>query len=413
MAKKGRSAGEGTVRTRADGRAEARYLIPPEDRAFYGGKTYLYFYGATEAEAIKKRTEALRELARNGPKAFQASRVTFGEWLGRWLASLPGRVAENTRASHEAWAERYLIPELGHVKLRDLTAEHLDGLYRDLSSGKRSRSGRPLAPNSVGKVHATARAALSHAVKKGVVPYNVARDADAPTAQRTERPTLDLAGLARFFEAARGDRLEALWVLWGLTGLRPGEMYALRWQDLRLPQDPGEPAEGLIRRSWSSIAGSKAYMRDATKTGKGRPVSLLPEAAQALKAHRPRYAAEFARYRDVWEETWRQEPKFRDLVFPTTTGTPQDHINLNRRHFKPLLKKAGLPSMRPYDLRHSFATLWLESGESAETLRLVLGHSNIATTVNTYSHLSPRYLRESFGRFGDALGGRPPEAAGP
>jgi integrase len=58
------------------------------------------------------------------------------------------------------------------------------------------------------------------------------------------------------------------------------------------------------------------------------------------------------------------------------------------------------------DLRHSFATLWIESGESAEVLQKVLGHSSIATTINTYSHLSPRYQRESFGRFGNALGGR-------
>jgi integrase len=74
--------------------------------------------------------------------------------------------------------------------------------------------------------------------------------------------------------------------------------------------------------------------------------------------------------------------------------------------FKKLLRKAGLPPMRPYDIRHSFATLWIESGESAEVLQKVLGHSSIATTINTYSHLSPRYQRESFGRFGDALGGR-------
>ena len=62
--------------------------------------------------------------------------------------------------------------------------------------------------------------------------------------------------------------------------------------------------------------------------------------------------------------------------------------------------------MRPYDIKHSFATLWVESGESAEVLQRVLGHASITTAVNTYSHLSPRYQRESFGRFGSALGSR-------
>jgi integrase len=78
---------------------------------------------------------------------------------------------------------------------------------------------------------------------------------------------------------------------------------------------------------------------------------------------------------------------------------------VNRQQFKKLLKKAGLSPMRPYDIRHSFATLWIESGESAEVLQKILGHSSNTTTINTYSHLSPRYQRKSSGRFGDALSG--------
>src|SRR5215203_3422596 len=135
-------------------------------------------------------------------------------------------------------------------------------------------------------------------------------------------------------------------------------------------------------------------MRETTKTGKGRPVSLLPEATAALSAHRTRYLEELVKYRALWEAAWSKNPEYRDLVFPSRSGTPLDHTNVNRQHFKPLLKKAGLSPMRPYDIRHSFATLWIESGESAEVLQNVLGHSSIATTINTYSHLSPR-TRES------------------
>jgi integrase len=147
-------------------------------------------------------------------------------------------------------------------------------------------------------------------------------------------------------------------------------------------------------------------MRETTKTGVGRPVSLLPEAAAALSAHRARYREELVKYRLIWEQTWAKSPEYRDLVFPSKTGTPLDHVNLNKQQFKKLLKKAGLPPMRPYDIRHSFATLWMESGESADVLQKVHGHSSISTTINTYSHLSPRYQRESSGRFGDALGRR-------
>ena len=323
--------------------------------------------------------------------------------LERWIDSLPGTVAENTRGFYEHRARTYLKPALGNVKLSELTAEHLDGLYRDLARGKGTPSGRALAPSTVGQVHSTARVALGRAAKKGLIPHNVARDADTPKVEKKERTTLDLNGLARFFAAAAGERLEALWIVWCLTGLRPGEVLGLKWADVRLPKD-GSDGELLICRSWSATR-TGAVMRETTKTGKGRPVSLLREATAAMSAHRTRYLEELVRYRDLWEQAWAKNPEYRDLVFPSRAGTPLDHGNVNRQQFKKLLKKAGLLPMRPYDIRHSFATLWIESGESAEVLQKVLGHSSIATTINTYSHLSPRYQREAFGRFGDALRG--------
>lgn len=288
------------------------------------------------------------------------------------------------------------------MRLNELTAEHLDGLYRDLGRGKGTPLGKPLAPSTVGHVHATARVALTRAVRKRLVPFNVACDAEPPQVEKKERPTLGLDDLARFFGAANGERLEALWIVWCLTGLRPSEILGVKWQDVRL-NDSGTEGELLIRRSWSATL-TGAYMRETTKTGKGRPVALLPEAAAALKAHRARYLEERVRRAEAWEAAWEELPKHRELVFPSTAGTAIDHTNLNRQHFKPLLKRAGLPPMRLYDLRHSFATLWVESGESSEVLQKILGHSSIKTTLDTYSHLSPRYLRESFGRFGDALG---------
>jgi hypothetical protein len=84
-------------------------------------------------------------------------------------------VAENTRGFYEHRARTYLKPALGNVKLSELTAEHLDGLHRDLARGKGTPSGRALAPSTVGQVHSTARVALGRAAKKGVIPHNVAR----------------------------------------------------------------------------------------------------------------------------------------------------------------------------------------------------------------------------------------------
>ena len=74
-----------------------------------------------------------------------------------------------------------------------------------------------------------------------------------------------------------------------------------------------------------------------------------------------------------------------------------------RRHLKPLLERAGVPPMRPYDLRHTFAILWLESGESVKILQEILGHSRITLTLDTYAHVTPHMQREAFGRFGQGF----------
>lgn len=388
------------TKSRSDGRKEARYLVPPEYRSVVG-RTYVSFYGRTEKEAKAKRTAYERDLIRNGARNFDANRVTFGQWLERWIDSLPNLVAEGTASFYEYRCRAYLIPALGNVRLNALNAEHLDGLYRDLSRGKGTPSGKPLAPATIGHVHSTARRALQRAVKKRMIPYNPARDAEPPKIDKKRRTTLTLGGLQDFFKAANGERLEALWIVWCLTGLRPGEILGLKWEDVRLSDD-ASGGEILIRRSWSAMQ-TGAYMRDTTKTNRERPVALLPEAVAALKIHRVRYAEELVRRRESWNAAWEKFPKHRDLVFPSTAGTAIDHTNLNRQHFKPILRRAGLPDMRPYDLRHSFATLWIESGESGEALQKILGHSSIATTINVYPQLSTRYLRESFGRFGDSL----------
>ena len=88
------------------------------------------------------------------------------------------------------------------------------------------------------------------------------------------------------------------------------------------------------------------------------------------------------------------------LVFPSLHGGPMDRDNLAARHFKLLLKRARLPDIRLYDLRHAFATLWLESGEHPKILQEILGHSRISITLDTYSHVIPHMRREAMSRFG-------------
>jgi len=246
--------------------------------------------------------------------------------MERWFEGpLKRSVAASTYEDYVYRARKYIIPVLGDIKLKDLTAEHLDGLYE-----QKSASG--LSPRSVNFIHSTVRVALQRAVKKRLVPYNVARDAEPPKQVRREYTTLSREQLGAFFKAAAEaeDRFEALFITGALAGPCPGELLGLKWNDLKLPEEG--PGEATIRRSLSATRRGP-LMRETTKTGKGRAVFLLPEVVAALRTRRKRQLEERMKYKGLWED--------HGLVFPSSTGTPMSHNNLNRRHFAP---KEGGPA---------------------------------------------------------------------
>ncbi|MDX6380027.1 MAG: hypothetical protein QOI57_1051, partial [Rubrobacteraceae bacterium] len=91
-------------------------------------------------------------------------------------------------------------------------------------------------------------------------------------------------------------------------------------------------------------------------------------------------------------------------IFPDAVGGIMRRENLSRRHFKPILKRAGLSEdTRIYDLRHTFGTLWVEWGEDASVLQRIMGHARIETTLNNYVHPSDRARSEAMARFGERL----------
>ncbi len=387
MGKKGRSSGEGHVRYRpSDNIWEARLYVPVKMRPAYGGQRTLSFYGRTESEALQKRGAAKEDM-REGAGSKD---LTFGRYLARWLSHLDamGTVAESTASDYCYYAERILIPRLGHMPLVDLSPEDLDLLYARLVK-------EGVGARTINHAHATARVALQRAAKKRLIRTNPARDADPPRYSTDEREydILSREEVGRFFEAAAslGDRFEAFFVVAVLSGARPAELRALAWQDTGLDSL-------TIRRTASQTRTGAPEIRNTTKTRKARVVPLMPEAANALKAHRARQNAERLALGDLWED--------RGLVFPDSQGNVMRRENLSRRHMKPVLQKAGLSSStRIYDLRHTFATLWMESGEDATTLQGILGHARITTTMDKYVHPTDKARRDAMGRFGAGFGG--------
>jgi integrase len=241
------------------------------------------------------------------------------------------------------------------------------GLYRDrLDSG--------LAPRTVLHIHRAFSKALKQAVADGLIPRNPAAPVKPPQPRQVEIRPLNREQVRALFEAASGNRLEALYVVAVTAGLRRGELQGLKWDDLDL-----EAGMLQVRRTLSEPKGG--YIFEAPKSGKGRSIRLTRKATLALREHRKRQLEERMQKAGLWQE--------QGLVFPSGVGTPLSGGNLNRT-FKATLQRAGLPkSTRFHDLRHTCATLLLKQGVNPKFVQELLGHADISLTLNVYSHVLP------------------------
>jgi integrase len=204
---------------------------------------------------------------------------------------------------------------------------------------------------------------------------------DPPRVHHREMGVLTEEQVRVLLAAAAGERLEALYVLAHATGMRLGELLALKWSGVDL-----EEATLQVR---STLQRTKAgYTFADPKTARSRrAVALSATAVEALRRHRIRQAKERLQLGEVWSNL--------DLVFTDEVGSPLDGISVLRYAFHPLLKRAGLPIIRFHDLRHTAATMLLGRGVNVKVVSEMLGHSHISITLSLYGHVLPHMQREA------------------
>ncbi len=322
-----------------------------------------YVSGKTKEEARK----ALRE-ARSGADqglVFDAARLT---WPSTWTAGLrtPYRAASGGAPMSLIAARRgrYIIPAIGRVRLKALTPAHVQGLYREMQD-------RGLSARTVEYTHAVLHRALKQAMRWSMVPRNVCDAVDVPQVRREEMHPLRPEQARRFLEAARGERLEALYVVAVHAGLRPGELLALGWEDVDLDR-------GDLARAPRSLRRRVHHAEDEAEPEKDKPQRRKHRRPQG---HRKRQLEERMARAGLWQDHGLVSPPASARRSPTATSCARS---------RPLLRRAGLPaSIRLYDLRHTCATLLLSRNVHPKYVQELLGHASIAQTLDTYSHVLP------------------------
>jgi integrase len=360
MARK-RGNGEGSIYRTKSGLWRGSYWV-----ATAKGLKRRYVSGKTRQECSQKLTKAMAD--RDDGLIFDAGSQTVGEYLERWVKDVQGTVRQSTYEGYEYAVRPHIAPALGRLKLRDLTPIHVRSFYRDrLDSG--------LAPATVHKLHAVLHKALKAAVADDLVPRNAAAGLKLPRITREEIDPLREEEARRLLEAARGDRLEALYILALNTGMRQGELLALKWDDADLEN-------GLLRVRRTLTHANKAFILGEPKTKNSRrTIRLAKSAVDALQAHLSRQLAEIERMGSLYQPG--------GLIFATEAGTIINPSNLRNRSFKPLLTRAGLRPIRFHDFRHTCATLLLSKNINPKVGSEMLGHASISITLDIYSHLLP------------------------
>jgi integrase len=355
--------GEGGGRIRENGTWEWRTTL--------GDGRRLSAYGKTRTEAKQLCLAKARQAAAGID--VKAAKQTVGAFLETWLADVvKPQLAPKTYASYRDTVRKHIIPTLGRIELAKLTPAHVQGLLRE-----KERQG-VLSSTTIAYVRTVLRIALNRALKWNLVERNVAALTDAPRKSRTEIVPLTPAQASAFLDTAAGDRLEALYLITSLLGLRLGEGLGLRWKDVDL-----ETATLRVRQALQRVDGQLIFKEP--KTEKSRRTLTLPAAAvEALRRHHDRQTFEAA-----------QSPYWRDqgLVFTNTIGGPLEPSNVLKR-FKATLASVDLPEQRFHDLRHYAATFMLALGIPMRVVMEILGHTQMATTADLYSHVMPAAHRE-------------------
>lgn len=293
--------------------------------------------------------------------------LTVGQYLPQWLES-KGRIRVSTSHSYAGHIRCHLIPELGHLRLAELKPSHVEALYRRLAEDG-------MSARTVQRVHATLRAAFNSALRRGLIERNVVLHVELVGAQRYQAATWTPDQVGQFLDYLRDseDRLAALYQLLVLRGPRRGEAVGLRWSDVDL-----DAATATIEQAVAQV-GHNTYVQLPKMRGDIRRISLDADTVEALRQHR----AAQARERAACGQAWRDQD---NRVFTGVDGQGL-HPGAVTKHFYALTEAAGLPRIRLHDLRHTAATIALEAGVPLKTVSDMLGHTSLATTADTYTHV--------------------------
>jgi integrase len=371
----------GSITQRSPGSYRLRYSLgrdPVTGKRKWGTATIR----GTRAEAERELTRRLK--AANAGEHVDPSRLIVGDWLRLWLDTMRPAVTPKTHERYADIVRCYLVPTLGGLRLQKLMPSGITRAY--------ARFDRNPSPRTRRHIHRILRSALERAVEQQVIVRN-------PADAITRLPKVERQPIATLTVEQSNQLLRSLahtttyWpVLIALaTGMRRGEILALRWGNVDLDRGIVSVVESLEQTR------ARGLRFKSPKSGKGRSITLPRFAMEELR-RRKREQAEALLALGVRQDG-------RTLVCATQDGSPRSPESFTTRYME-YVAKAGVPKVRFHDLRHSHATQLLTQGVHPKVVQERLGHSSISMTLDIYSHVTATMQADAAATLDAAYGPR-------
>lgn len=317
-------------------------------------------------------------------------KATVGDWLTQWMKSyVVTHTTLRTQESYESIVNKHLIPGLGNIPLFELKPQQLQSYYGKKLIQGRSNGKGGLSARSVLYHHRILSEALRHAVRMGILVRNVAELVDPPRPEKVIMATLSPEEIVKFLDAAQKTSYYVFFSTLLCTGLRRGELLALRWRNLDLEHACLQVVETAFK------LGDGRYIIKEPKTPHSRrSVSLPYSLVELLKVYR---SDQFENRKQLGVSMIED-----DFVFTRLDAQPLTP-NAVTLSFRQIIRKAGLKHLRVHDLRHTHASLMLKAGVHPKVVSERLGHATIAITLDTYSHVLPGLQEAAVEKFDQLL----------
>jgi integrase len=322
----------------------------------------------------------------------EPNKTTLGTFLEEWVTTIRPTVRDTTFTSYDAEIRKHVIPRLGDTRLQALSPGDLNGLYAYLLKHGRLNGRGGLSFKTVRYIHMIVRRALETAVRWNLLVRNPASLADPPRfrGRRPEMRTWTAEQVGAFLQATEGDPLHTVWVLAATTGMRRGELLGLRWRDVDLKN-----RRLSIQRSLVAAGYETSFTEPKTARGR-RSIVIDSRTAAILKEHRLAQLEDRLALGEVYQD--------QGMVLCRPHGLPI-HPDALTKAFIKAVKASGLPRIRLHDLRHTHATLALQTGIHPKVVSERLGHASVAFTLDIYSHAVPAMHEEAAERLGELTWG--------